>query len=118
MKNNESRLIELEIYVNELLNEQIQKVKRFQAIFLESIGFKIFTPRTGCMMCPFPVKHGYMQWMRLNHEKVYNAIKREIGWDKVILMIQPIKQQSIEVLIGSKMIDSNKKFLIHEGGVS
>ncbi|BAH43611.1 hypothetical protein BBR47_26340 [Brevibacillus brevis NBRC 100599] len=56
-----TRLIELEIYVNELLNEQIQKVKRFQAIFLESIGFKIFTPRTGCMMCPFPVKHGYIQ---------------------------------------------------------
>lgn len=77
------------IDVEDILNGQLQTVTRLQAIKLEKLGFKIFTPRTGCQMCPIPVKYGYMHWMRLYHPKAYNAMVHNLGYGKVLIEMVP-----------------------------
>lgn len=77
------------IDVEELREGQVRSVTRLQAIKLEKLGFKIFTPRTGCQMCPIPVKFGYMQWMRLYYPKVYNAMVHNLGYGKVLIGMVP-----------------------------
>lgn len=73
-----------------LLNqEQLQTVSRRQAILLEKYKFKIFTPRTGCMMCPIPVKYGYLQWMRIYYPKVYEAMIHNLGYGKALMNLVP-----------------------------
>lgn len=75
--------------VESLCDRQTQTVTRRQAILLEKLGFKMFTPRTGCMMCPIPVKYGYMQWMRLYYPKVYDAMVHSLGYGKVLIEMIP-----------------------------
>lgn len=41
------------------------------------------------MMCPIPVKYGYMQWMRLYYPKVYNAMVHNLGYGKVLIEMIP-----------------------------
>lgn len=60
-----------------------------QSFFLKSLGYKMFTPRTGCQMCPIPVKYGYLQFMRLNYPKVYNAMIHKLGYGKGLISIVP-----------------------------
>jgi 3'-phosphoadenosine 5'-phosphosulfate sulfotransferase (PAPS reductase)/FAD synthetase len=75
--------------VNALHDRQVQTVTRMQAMTLERIGFKLFTPRTGCMQCPIPVKYGYLQWMRLYYPKVYNAMVHTLGYGPALLGMVP-----------------------------
>jgi len=72
-----------------LRDRQTQTVTRGQAIILEKHGFKIFTPRTGCMMCPIPVKYGYLQWMRTYYPKVYDAMVHNLGYGAALLDMVP-----------------------------
>ncbi|MGE6627870.1 phosphoadenosine phosphosulfate reductase family protein [Bacillus pumilus] len=77
----------------EFLQENIQTVDRYQAVKLEKIGFKIFTPRTGCQMCPIPVKYGYLHWMRTYYPKVYDAMVHNLGYGKALIEMIPIEIQ-------------------------
>lgn len=72
-----------------LRGRQTQTVTRAQAIILEKHGFKLFTPRTGCMMCPIPVKYGYLQWMRTYYPKVYEAMIHNLGYGPALLDMVP-----------------------------
>lgn len=89
VSNNEQKLVEYGIDVNSLLEQQVQTVSRKQAILLEKLGFKLFTPRTGCQMCPIPVKYGYLQWMRIYYPKVFDAMVYKLGYGKVLIDMIP-----------------------------
>lgn len=102
------KLIEKGIDINKLKNEQIQNVTRKQAIYLKKIGYDIFTPRTGCQMCPIPVRHSYLQWMRINHPKVYKAMIYNLGYGKALLdMIPNEKKKEIEFVLGIDLNEEN-----------
>ncbi|AMB18595.1 phosphoadenosine phosphosulfate reductase [Bacillus phage Eldridge] len=77
------------IDVAALKEQQITTVSRKQSALLKDIGFKVFTPRTGCQMCPIPVKYGYLQWMRTYYPKVYDAMVHKLGYGKALLDMIP-----------------------------
>ena len=97
--------------VNALYNHQVQLVDRRQADTLEQLGFKIFKPRTGCMMCPIPIKYGYLHWMRINHDKVYNAMIHNLGYGEALVNIlpDPVKEE-LQFFLGVELTPEN----IHE----
>jgi 3'-phosphoadenosine 5'-phosphosulfate sulfotransferase (PAPS reductase)/FAD synthetase len=84
-----NELIKYEIDIDQLKEQQLQTVTRKQSILLERIGFKIFTPRTGCLACPIPVRFGYMQWLRIYYPKVYDMMVYNLGYGKVLLEMIP-----------------------------
>lgn len=94
--------------VNSLYNHQVQIVDRRQAMILEEIGFKMFTPRTGCMMCPIPIKYGYLHWMRINHEKVYNAMIHNLGYGEALIKMIPEEvREELQFFMGIELTPEN-----------
>lgn len=102
--NHSDHLKSLGLDIEKLHERQIQTVTRRQAIALEKLGFDLFTPRTGCMMCPIPIRFGYLQWMRLYYPKVYDAMIHNLGYGKALLDLVPddVKAE-IEALTGIDM---------------
>ncbi|MBG9776216.1 hypothetical protein ABD71_24565 [Brevibacillus laterosporus] len=86
---NKEKIMESGLDCTKLTNKELKTITRPQAIVLKEIGFKVFAPRTGCMMCPIPVKYGYLQWMRIYHNKVYQAMIYNLGYGKVLLDMIP-----------------------------
>lgn len=82
-------IIELGIDYDKLMEQQIQTLDRYQSNFLSKKGFKVFSPRVGCQMCPIPVKYGYLQWMRTYYPKTYNAMVHNLGYGKAMLDMIP-----------------------------
>ncbi|QWU18458.1 phosphoadenosine phosphosulfate reductase family protein [Paenibacillus sophorae] len=112
---NKSLIEEYELDYYDLGDRQTQTVNRKQAMMLEKLGFKIFTPRTGCMMCPIPVKYGYMQWMRINHEKVYNAMVYNLGYGNALInMIPKDVREEIEYIMGIELTAENAHTYLKE----
>lgn len=72
-----------------LERREVATVNRKQAILLESLGFQIFMPRTGCMMCPIRVKYGYLHFMRIYYPKVFKAMIENLGYGRVLLDMVP-----------------------------
>jgi 3'-phosphoadenosine 5'-phosphosulfate sulfotransferase (PAPS reductase)/FAD synthetase len=106
--NNESKLIEYEIDIEKLKQEQLLNVSRKQSILLKKLGYDIFTPRTGCMMCPIPVRHGYMQWMRLNYPKIFNSMVHSLGYGKALITMIPKEvKEEIEFVMGIELTEEN-----------
>jgi len=94
--------------VEDLRDRQTQTVERKQAMLLECIGFKLFTPRTGCMACPIPIKFGYLQWMRLYYPKVYDAMVYNLGYGKVLIEMIPEEiREEIEMFTGIDITAEN-----------
>lgn len=89
INDNESTIVAAGIDVDALRRHQIQTVTRRQAILLQKLRFKLFTPRTGCQMCPIPVKYGYLQWMRIYYPKVYDAMVHKLGYGPVLISMVP-----------------------------
>ncbi|QNR70450.1 phosphoadenosine phosphosulfate reductase family protein (plasmid) [Paenibacillus peoriae] len=111
LKAHKEAILDLGLDYQDLIDEQTQIVDRRQAYFLESLGFKVFTPRTGCMMCPIRVKYGYMQWMRLNYDKVYNAMVYNLGYGNALMNLIPDDvREEIEALLGVTITPEN----VHE----
>jgi hypothetical protein len=91
-----------------LRDRQTQTVTKPQALLLEKLGFKLFTPRTGCQMCPIPVKYGYMQWMRTYYPKVYDAMVHKLGYGPALLdMVPKGVREEIEALTGVDITAEN-----------
>jgi 3'-phosphoadenosine 5'-phosphosulfate sulfotransferase (PAPS reductase)/FAD synthetase len=106
---------ELKLDAEKLMNQQIQTVTRRQAIFLEKIGFKIFTPRTGCMMCPIPIKYGYLKWIRMYYPKVYNAMIFNLGYGKGLLNLVPDDmKEELEFLLGVEWDNDRMEAMLKE----
>lgn len=60
------------------------------------------------MMCPIPVKYGYMQWMRLNHPKVFGGMVHSLGYGKALLsMIPDDVKEEIEFVMGIDLNEEN-----------
>jgi 3'-phosphoadenosine 5'-phosphosulfate sulfotransferase (PAPS reductase)/FAD synthetase len=113
--NNIELLNNLSIDIEQLRNQQIQTVTRKQAIQMEKMGFKIFTPRTGCQICPIPIRFGYMQWMRLYYPKVYDAMVYNLGYGKVLLgMIPEEVREEIEEVMGIDISAENAHEFLKE----
>ena len=75
--------------VEALREEQVQTVNHRQSIVLENAGYSLFTPRTGCQMCPIPVKYGYLQFMRLHYPRAYNAMIHTLGYGPALMNMVP-----------------------------
>lgn len=98
---NINELINNDINVEGLRKQQIQTVDRRQAMLLEKLGFKLFTPRTGCLACPIPIRHGYLQWMRIYHPKVYYAMLFNLGYANALIKMLPDKvKEEIKMFTG------------------
>lgn len=112
---NYDELVAVGIDVNLLRDRQVQTVTRRQALLLEKLKFRLFTPRTGCMMCPIPVKYGYMQWMRLYYPKVYDAMVHNLGYGPALLDIIPENvREEIEALTGVDLSADNAHEYLRE----
>lgn len=94
----QSKLTEIGIDYQKLIDQQIQTVNREQANVLSKLGYKIFTPRVGCQMCPIPVKYGYLQWMRTYYPRTYSAMVHNLGYGKALLDMIPedVKNEILE----------------------
>ena len=102
------KLNEFKVDVEKLRNRQLLNISRKQSILLKKIGYNIFTPRTGCLQCPIPVKYGYMQWMRLNYPKVFNGMVYSLGYGKALLsMIPDDVKEEIEFVMGIDLNEEN-----------
>lgn len=109
-------LAELGMDIDLLKEKQIITVTRKQAILLKKkMKFKVFPPRTGCMMCPIPVKYGYMSWMRQYYPKVYDAMVYNLGYGKVLLeMIPEDVRVEIETFLGIEITPENAHEYLQE----
>jgi 3'-phosphoadenosine 5'-phosphosulfate sulfotransferase (PAPS reductase)/FAD synthetase len=94
--------------IEELSNKQVHNVGRKQAHYLRKIGYKVYTPRTGCMMCPIPIRYSYLQWMRTNYPKVFQAMIFNLGYGKGLLDLIPddVKEE-IEFVTGIDLNEEN-----------
>jgi 3'-phosphoadenosine 5'-phosphosulfate sulfotransferase (PAPS reductase)/FAD synthetase len=112
---NEDRLTEYGFNINSLKEQQVQTVTRKQSILLEKLGFKLFTPRTGCQMCPIPVRFGYMQWMRLHYPKVFDAMVHNLGYGKALLeMIPEEAKVELKEVFGIDLNEENAHEFLQE----
>lgn len=86
----EEQLYDLKLDVTKLKEKQLAHVNKQQSIFLKEIGFTLSRPvRVGCMMCPIPIKYGYLQWIRQFYPKIYNAMVFNLGYGKALLKMLP-----------------------------
>lgn len=106
-----------DLYNMNLLKESVDGVEnqtrlsRKEAYVLKKQGYDLFTPRTGCMMCPIPIKYGYMQWMRLNYPKVFEAMVHNLGYGSALINMIPAEvRDEIEQLLGISINAEN----VHE----
>lgn len=108
IQENKALIESVELDFLDLKEKQTQIVNKKQSMVLEEIGFKMFTPRTGCLMCPIRVKYGYLHWMRINHKKVYDAMIHNLGYGEVLMNLVPdhIKEE-IEFLLGITLTPDN-----------
>jgi len=97
------------IDINQLREKQLVNVNRRQAILLKNIkGFQLFTPRVGCLMCPIPVKYGYLQFLRMYYPKVFNTMIYNLQYGKVLLeMIPEDVKEEIEFILGIDLNEEN-----------
>lgn len=99
IRNYKQEFKRIKLDATKLKNKELLYVTRLQAIILEKLGFKIFKPRTGCMMCPIPIRFGYLHWMRLNHPKVYKAMIFNLGYGEALkdLLPEDVRKELEEV---------------------
>lgn len=94
--------------VEKFVGGELQMVSKKASFVLERHGYKLFTPRTGCMQCPIPVKYGYLQFMRLAYPKVYTSMIYNLGYGKALLdMVPEDVKQEVEFLTGVKIDEEN-----------
>lgn len=82
-------LQELGIDITLLREQQIKEFTRKQAVYLKELKFKIFAPRTGCLLCPIPIRYGYLQWMREYYPKVYDTMIYKLNYGEALLDLLP-----------------------------
>lgn len=108
VSNNSDKIKAVGIDPIDLVEQQLRTVNKKQAFMLEDLRFKLFTPRTGCQMCPIPIKYGYLQFMRLEYPKVFNAMIHNLGYGKALLKLVPDKvKQEIKEFTGIDMTEEN-----------
>lgn len=108
VKIHKDKLEELGIDTEKLFKQQLVNLTRYQANFAQKIGFKMFTPKVGCMMCPIPVKYGYMQFIRTYYPKVYNTMIHNLGYGRALLdMISDEVKEEIEFMLGIDLNEDN-----------
>lgn len=55
-------------------------------------------------MCPIPVKYGYLQFMRLNYPRTYDAMVHKLGYGHVLLDLVPDEvKEEVKLLTGVDM---------------
>jgi hypothetical protein len=59
-------------------------------------------------MCPIPIKYNYLQWMRTNYPKVFNAMIFHLGYGKGLLDLIPddVKEE-IQFVMGIDLNEEN-----------
>ena len=70
------------------------------ALALKEMGFKVYMPRVGCMLCPTPIKHGYLRWLREFYPKVFRGMLTRLGYaTQLVKLIPKDKKQELEVML-------------------
>lgn len=83
------------------------------ALELKDKGYKVFMPRVGCLLCPIPVKYGYLKWLRRFYPKVFSAMVSNLGYGVILWgMVSSEKKQELELYFGRRItiddiIDNN-----------
>ncbi len=112
---NYDELKNLGLDVDALLDQQVSTVDRRQAIRLKELDFEIFTPRTGCQMCPIPVKYGYLGWMRRYYPKVYKAMIYNLGYGPALMNLIPDEvKNDVEGFTGYNLTSENASDILEE----
>ena len=71
------------------------------ALQLKKMGFKVYMPRVGCMLCPTPIKHGYLRWLRAFYPKVFKGMLSRLGYaTQLVKMIPEEKRMELEFMLG------------------
>lgn len=78
--------------------------KPLDALLLKKLGFKVYTPRVGCLLCPTPIKHGYLRWLREFYPKVFNGMLSRMGYAAPLIKLIPKqKREELELMLGHKL---------------
>lgn len=113
--NEHKELISKYIDVDKFVKQEILHFTRKQSIMLEKLGYTLYTPRTGCMQCPIPIRYGYLQWMRLTYPKVFNGMVYTLGYGKVLLdMIPDDVKEEIKQFTGIDVTEENADQFLKE----
>jgi len=104
----ENELKKIDINIDEFRDQQLLHFTRKQSMFLSKIGYDLYTPRTGCMQCPIPIKYGYLQWMRNTYPKIFKGMIYTLGYGKVLLELIPedVKEE-IKCVTGIDLTEEN-----------
>lgn len=102
------KLERLGMDVDKFMDQQIAIVNKPQSLLLAKHGYKMFTPRTGCMQCPIPIKYGYLQFMRLVYPKIYSSMIYNLGYGKALLDMVPQEvKDEVYAMTGIKIDEEN-----------
>lgn len=90
--------------------------KPLGALKIKEMGFDVFMPRVGCMMCPIPINHGYLTWLRRFYPKVFKTMIVNMGYGPFVWnLVDSSKKQEIQMMLGEKIsmfkLLDNKKLL-------
>ena len=70
------------------------------ALALKQMGFNVYMPRVGCMLCPTPVKYGYLRWLREFYPKVFKGMLTRLGYaSQLVKLIPQFKKQELEFML-------------------
>lgn len=70
------------------------------ALALKRMGFQVYMPRVGCMLCPTPVKHGYLRWLREFYPKVFRGMLTRLGYAaQLVKLIPEEKKRELEFML-------------------
>lgn len=111
----QSKIESLDIDLEKFKEQSLLHFTKKQTLLLSEIGYDLYTPRTGCMQCPIPIKYGYLQWMRNTYPKIFNGMIYTLGYGKVLLELIPddVKEE-IKFVTGIDLHEENAHEYIKE----
>ena len=74
------------------------------ALELKDMGLDVFMPRVGCMMCPIPINHGYLTWLRRFYPKVFKTMIVNMGYGPFVWsLVDGNKKREIQMMLGKSV---------------
>lgn len=74
------------------------------ALDLKESGINIYMPRVGCLMCPAPIRFGYLRWLREFYPKVFNGMLTRVGYAPQLVKMIPLdKKKELELMFGTEI---------------
>lgn len=91
--------------MNEMgISDDLIVTNPLHALELKDMGLDVFMPRVGCMMCPIPINHGYLTWLRRFYPKVFKTMIINMGYGPFVWnLVDGNKKREIQMMLGKSV---------------